>query len=223
MPGKGTQDVPSGFFRLGLPKDPRRIIFDFVNYNVFPIQGVLAMTIRRRTLYTLIFLLAAALTTSCAVVSKDVKKIARKDIAIERLLQNPEKYIGQTVLLGGYVLETRNQPKKTEIVVLQTPLSFWDEPGPRDESRGRFVGVSEMFLDPEIFAKNRKVTLAGRVIGTRVDSVGTHPYPYLLLETLEVYLWPKFSGYRRYPYPYADPFYPHPFYRDPFYRDYYGW
>ena len=49
--------------------------------------------------------------------------------------------------------------------------------------------------------KGRQVTLAGRVLGTRTDTVGEITYVYPLLACLEVYLWPPMPDTRiLYPY-----------------------
>ncbi|PIP35029.1 MAG: hypothetical protein COX20_13590 [Desulfobacterales bacterium CG23_combo_of_CG06-09_8_20_14_all_52_9] len=170
-----------------------------------------------------VILLAFAMTASCSVMSKDVQKSARKDLEFNTLLKNPESYTGSTVLWGGYILEIRNHPETTEILVLQSPLSFQDEPGPKDASQGRFIVHHKAFLDPEIFSKNRKLTVAGTFVETRTDAVDNHPYPYPIVETKEIYLWPKFEGYRYDPYPYHDPCYPYPFYRDRFHHSPFCW
>ncbi len=177
----------------------------------------------RDTLSVLILFALFILAASCSVISKDLRRTVREDLGFRALLEHPERYKGSTVLLGGYILETRNLPEITELVVLQAPLSFRDEPGPKDASEGRFIALHNGFLDPEIFSENRKVTVAGILTGIQTETVNNHPHPHLVIKSRETYLWPEFEGYRYYPRPYPDPFYPCPFYDDPFYRSPYCW
>ena len=73
-----------------------------------------------------------------------------------------DTYRGQTVILGGHVIEVRNEAQQTVIVVLQTPLGSGQEPLPPDQSEGRFMLQHEGFLDPEVFAKGRTITAGGQ-------------------------------------------------------------
>ena len=82
------------------------------------------------------------------------------------------------------------------------------------------MALCEGYLDPAIYSKGRQVTLAGRVLGTRTDTVGEITYVYPLLACLEVYLWPPMPDTRTlYPYDYWWPWYgpywwrPYPFRR----------
>ena len=75
-------------------------------------------------------------------------------------------------------------------------------------------------LDLTVYSKGRQVTLAGRVLGTRTDTVGEIMYVYPLLACLVVYLWPPMPDTRTlYPYDYWWPWYrpdwwrPYPFRR----------
>lgn len=180
-----------------------------------------------RTLNTTAVLLFILSTMSCSVISPDVKKDATHPVTFEALLSHSDRYMGKTVILGGYILKTENLPDKTVLFVLQTPLHFMDEPSGRDRSKGRFAVIHDGFLDPEIYRKKRKVTIAGTVTGTLVKEIDKHSYTYLALEPREIYLWPKKTGCSQVPY-YDNPYYRHPhygnpYYWDPFYRHQHHW
>jgi outer membrane lipoprotein len=129
----------------------------------------------------------------------------------EELRAAPERFRGQTVILGGEVIETRNRANETVLVVLEKPLQYGDRPRSTDASGGRFLARFSRYLDPVVFEKGRKVTIAGVVLGTETERVGEAPYTYVVLEGREVHLWRDPEPTRYYPY---DPWWP--WWHDPF-------
>jgi len=163
-----------------------------------------------------IFLITA--TTSCSVISREVKSDARPQVPFKTLLQEIDTYKGQTVILGGYILETSNLQSETILKVLQTPLRIGEEPETRDRSEGRFIVFYKGFLDPEVYSKDRTITVAGIVLGSSVEKIGDNQITYLNIENREIYLWPDYETQRPpfYPGPYPYywyryPYYPHPY------------
>lgn len=159
----------------------------------------------------LLIMLMTFFTESCSVISKEVRTNSIFPIHFKTLVQETDKYIGDSVILGGYILETKNMVNESIIKVLQTPLGFREEPKSKDHSEGRFIISKKGFLDPEIYSKDRKITVAGKVAGSVVEKVDGFPHPYLKIKSREIYLWPKDQFYYRTPY--YDPwFYPYPYY-----------
>ena len=159
---------------------------------------------------------------SCSVISQQTRTESIPSIQFKTLLLEKNKFKGNTVILGGYILETQNLADKSLIKVLQVPLGFGEKPKSKDLSEGRFIISQKGFLDPEIYNKDRRITVAGAITGTVVEKIDDYPQPYLKIESREIYLWPKEAFY--YPAPYYDPwYYPYPFspYRPhhyPYYR-----
>jgi outer membrane lipoprotein len=153
--------------------------------------------------------------TSCSVISQQIWKESMAPVDFKILVQEADKYLGNTVILGGYILETQNLADKTSIKVLQAPLGLGETPKSRDDSKGRFIISYKGFLDPEIYSKDRKLTVAGTIVGTVVEKVDQFAQPYLKIESREIYLWPKEEEYVR-PYYYNPWYYPYPYYRYPF-------
>jgi len=77
---------------------------------------------------------------------------------------------------------------QTIIKVLQAPMGIREEPKSRDHSEGRFMISQKGLLDPEIYSKARKVTVAGIVVGTVVEKINDFPQPYLKIQSREIYL-----------------------------------
>ena len=176
-----------------------------------------SMSVLRRALLAI---LITVFTGSCSVISQQIRTDAIPPIDFKILLQESDKYLGDTVILGGYILETNNLTDQTIIKVLQAPLGFGEEPESRDYSEGRFIILQKGFLDPEVYRKDRQITVAGTVVGSVVEKINDFSQPYLKIQSREIYLWPEDQAY--YPDPYYDPwFYPYPYYR---YRHYpYYW
>jgi outer membrane lipoprotein len=164
----------------------------------------------------LIVLLMAGLTLQgCTVISPKMMADALTDVSFTELSQNADTYRGQTVILGGHVIEVRNEARQTIIVVLQTPLGSGQEPLPPDRSEGRFMLQHDGFLDPEVFAKGRTLTAAGEVDRRDPGAIDHEPYDYILLASREIHLWERAEDLYRYPYPYRSPLYDPWYYRHP--------
>jgi outer membrane lipoprotein len=157
-------------------------------------------------------------TASCSVISKQIREESIPPIPFRTLVSNADRYIGKTVILGGFILETKNLAEETIITVLQVPLKLRDEPKSKDFSEGRFVISFKGFLDPEVYKKDRKITVAGKVVGLKDLKIYECPRLCLFIEGLEIYLWPKYEY--RYYYPYYYDWY-YPFY--PWYPYDYRW
>jgi len=161
---------------------------------------------KRRWIFILIVMLAAGSLAACSVVSKSVREQAA-DLSFSELKENPAAYAGRTVILGGYVAAVENMEARTRMMVLQAPLDFQDQPKSREASQGRFLVVTEDFLDPMVYEKGRKVTVGGTLLGETTETVGDYAYPMPRIKAAEIHLWEEWEKQRFY-YPYDDPFYP---------------
>jgi len=135
-------------------------------------------------------LLLSLFLSGCAhVISEDILKGVDKEISFEELLEDPDKYQGKIVLLGGVIVKTENKQHGTILEIYQTELDSYGRPINTDVSQGRFLALYEEFLDSEIYRKGRRVTVAGVVRGVEVMKLGEidYHYPYLLLQ--EIHLW----------------------------------
>jgi outer membrane lipoprotein len=171
----------------------------------------------------LVACLIGGFLTGCATVPSRQFRAQAAPESFKAVLQDTDAYRGQKVILGGYVLETINEPDRTLLVVLQAPLDFQNSPKSQDLSEGRFLIQTREFLDPEVFSKDRRLTVGGTVHGILSRQLGNTTYPYPLIESVELHLWSKEIHYPR---PY-DPWYP--CWRcpwdpcDPFYPGYPWW
>jgi len=180
-----------------------------------------AVNCRFKLIAILLLLATVGGFSGCApVLSKQLRKEAEHPIPFAELQQAPDTYKGRVVILGGYILETANDPDGSRLTILQAPLGFRNRPKSADLTKGRFLVLAKKFLDPEVYSKDRAITVGGKVEGSRQESLGSRNYVYPLIEAQEIYLWPEKYKYARPYYPYFyDPWY-YPWY-DPWYRPWY--
>ena len=163
---------------------------------------------------------ALLLLTACSVMSREVEKEALPESPFPELIAHAANHLNQTLILGGYVLEVSNQADHSRMVVIQAPLSMNREPYSKDLSQGRLILEYSGFLDPELYSKDRKITVAGRLLGSSATDARPEPYPYVRLGVIELHLWPVEILLPYDPYYYWDPWWGSPY---PYYYPYWGW
>lgn len=146
-------------------------------------------------------LLLLAFFSGCAPISKDLRAQADRTLNFQQVFKDPGAYKGKIVIWGGEIIETINQKDGTTLmVVLQRPLDWMEEPK-FQRSEGRFIILAEGYVDPYVFKRGRRITVAGEILGRKVMRLGELEYPYPLLQSKQLYLWGEYY-YSPYPYPY---------------------
>jgi outer membrane lipoprotein len=93
------------------------------------------------------------------------------------------------VIWGGRILKTVNETNGGFVYVLQAPLNYEEWPTSTKFSQGRFMARSSGFLDPEVYRKGAKITIAGELSGTETKEVDKINYAYPVVTLREVYFW----------------------------------
>ena len=145
------------------------------------------------------------MTVSCSVVSKSIRDKAISPPSFGQLADDIGLYRNQTVILGGHVLSVHNHSDGSVIKALQVPLKAGDKPGSKDHSEGRLEIHTTQFIDPEVYTKGRKLTVAGKIISSTREKDKTAGIPHVVLNAEELHLWPQYT-HPRYRYPYDDPY-----------------
>ena len=157
-------------------------------------------------------LLLALLLSACA---SQVPLIIREAPADSPSLAQSREHIvdyqGQQVRWGGTIIETVNRENTTWLTVLERPLFKDGEPRYTDDNGGRFIAIVPKFLDPKVYAPDRRATFTGTLVRTEPGKVGEHPFTYPVVQADGWYLWPRDAGW---PYDYDDPWYYEPWYLD---------
>lgn len=149
------------------------------------------MLARALSLYS--SLVAVALLAGCASYPASISvPEPEQQPGFKEVQANHTQYQGQTMVWGGQIVAVTNKDQSTLLEVLQMPL--WDTGKPRTERDlvgGRFHAKVPYFIDPEVYAQGRLVSIRGTFSGIESGKIGDHEYNFPVLEVTGIELWPK--------------------------------
>ena len=115
-----------------------------------------------RTAIFVAILLSAA---SCSVISSQVRKEAEPPVLFKTLVEETVSYIGKTVIVGGYILETKNladvpahgdKVKELMTLMVKEQKLFGDtQPLTSDDPKSAAVNL-EFFKNPPAHKRKKK-------------------------------------------------------------------
>lgn len=144
-------------------------------------------------------------------IPREIQTAPIEDPTVREVRDNIDHYTGSSIRWGGEIAAVENRENETWIEVVSKPLGGYGQPRDEDSSSGRFLARVEGFVDPQIYAKGRELTVVGEVESRIVRSIGEHPYTYPLIRVTSHYLWPEYARRERDDY-YLRYHYGHPFY-----------
>ena len=158
-----------------------------------------------KQLYRILIFSLILLGSGCAhVIPKDLRAKTDPSLTFGQVQQDPNLYRGKSVVWGGEIIQTTNQKDGTTLMeVFQRALGWRGEPKETIASEGRFLVLIEKYLDPYLFRRGRKITVAGEIQGERMQPIGEMEYRYPLILSKQIYLWEEYI----YPVPYYSPYY----------------
>lgn len=95
----------------------------------------------------------------------------------------------QPVRWGGVIAEVRPSQERTCFLVVDMPLDEIARPVRVDRSGGRFLACAQGFLDPEVYAPDRLLTVVGWLTGSSPEKVGGYAYDAPIVDAYSVHLW----------------------------------
>ncbi|HQU14596.1 MAG: hypothetical protein B7Z66_04535 [Chromatiales bacterium 21-64-14] len=135
---------------------------------------------------------------------------------VAQVRADPNGFSGAQVRWGGTIAAVENGTAQTWIQVVARPLARDGRPSEEgDASAGRFLAEVSGFLDPEIYAKGRLITVAGRLDHEVTRPIGRFEYHFPVVTVEAYYLWPPLPKRERYGYP--------RYYYDPWWSPWYPW
>ena len=153
---------------------------------------------------------------SCApVLDRNIMEGASRDVSFSALRESPAQSQGRVFILGGVIVRTKFTEEGTQIEAMHVPVDRYGAFEDSGRSEGRFIALMPkdvMLLDPVVYKKGRRITLAGEFIGTRNGRIDEMSYTYPLFRIAQVYLWSHKKRYDRPPHLYDPWFYPYPYY-----------
>lgn len=140
------------------------------------------------------------LVTGCVpVISEQIRKQEKPGITFKEVLEVPDRYKGELIVLSGFIVGAKNTEGGTLLEVLQSPSDSRGKPKDIDKSEGRFLAFDDRHQDSNLYVKGQPITVAGEIQGKRILPLGEMEYTYPVIQIKELYLWPKV----RRPHPYS--------------------
>ena len=163
-------------------------------------------------LYLANFLIIVFFVGCAHPVFEEIRKGIDADITFESLVEDPNPFLGKRVLFGGVIVVTRNVQDGTELEIVQKNIESHGNLEAGDYSGGRFLFFSKGYLEPEIYASERKIIGVGKVTGQKLGKVGDYSYNFPVIEVEELHLLDDTKHNTSYSVPYS---------LDPWYRSYF--
>ncbi len=128
----------------------------------------------------------------------------------------PETFLAQRVRWGGKILAIENKQNTSRLTVVAFPLNSYGRPKNTDQSPGRFIAIVDNFLEPELYSKDREITVTGSLQKSETIKVGDFPYNHPVVQVDNHYLWSVDTDT-------TPPYYEHHWWHDSWYNPYYPW
>ncbi len=138
-------------------------------------------------------LIICLLLNACSNLPTAIKNPPQYDISYTQAVGNIGNYKNAPVRWGGVIIDVENEQNFSLVQVLYYPLSSSGEPQADKSNEGRFVIKSSEFLDPAVYSKNTKITVAGMLIGDIERMVGKKTLRVPMVSATTIYLWPTYE------------------------------
>lgn len=139
----------------------------------------------------IVSLLFITLLAACSAGKPSLFATSTNDITYQQLTQHVDQFQHEIVRWGGVIVDVENAEDRARLTVVHFPLTRYGKPITSENSDGRFVVLSERFLDPIIYSKGKLITVIGQVDGSETQKIDkrTLTLPVILLQ--ENHLWPE--------------------------------
>lgn len=160
---------------------------------------------------SLLLLMGAALSACASGIPLAISERPARAPSVDEARRNMDTLQGSAIRWGGKIASVENHSQETWVEIVAQPLGRYGRPQDSDTMNGRFLARLAGFLDPQIYAIGRQITVAGKLEKTVARNIGDFSYTYPLVQAETHYLWP--------PLPPA----PARFYYDGLYDPWYPW
>lgn len=150
--------------------------------------------------WNLVLIMVAAAAGICATAGcsppfpKELLDKVEKNVPFTALQKDPDKYAGTLLMIGGIIVDTKNLKEGKRIEVLQMTLDGEGRPELTDDSSGRFLVMTQQFLDGAIYHRGRMITAVGEVAAPQVIPLGEIEYRYPVITAKALHLWSPYLG-----------------------------
>ncbi len=154
---------------------------------------------------------------ACSQIPANIKNPPAADIHLQQVLENHNDHQNKPVRWGGTVIDVENNADSTSIQIQYYPLDYYGRPKINKKAHGRFITISQLFLDPDIYKKGTPITVVGTLQGKKQTLIGNKSVTLPVIVMDSHHKWPKlrrnyfesnyssryFSPYYGYRYPYS--------------------
>lgn len=140
-------------------------------------------------------LILTHLAGCASVLSKEAMQQVSPNVSARDVLDAPERFIGQTILVAGNILRIENRREGTLIEILGYPTTDRGYPDTAEPALGRFLLQYGGYLDALVFRPGRVVVAAGRVTGHQPATIGDTIHREPVLQSTELKLLPEHPSY----------------------------
>lgn len=127
----------------------------------------------------------------------------------------PDKFLSQQVRWGGKILNIENKQNTSRLTIVAFPLNSYGRPKNSNQSHGRFIAIVDKFLEPELYSKDREVTVTGSLQKSEIVKVGDFSYSHPVVQVNNHHLWAIKQA--------TPPNYMNHWWHDSWYNPYYPW
>ncbi|MDO6461800.1 Slp family lipoprotein [Granulosicoccaceae sp. 1_MG-2023] len=168
-------------------------------------------------------LLCMLALSACTTIPREVRDTPEQSPSLAEVRADPAAYAGAQVRWGGTIVRTTNKDGLTEIEIVARRLLSNTRPADTDQTQGRFIARFGGFLDPQVYAAERDITVVGTINGLALSTIGEAQYNFPVVQVSSHYLWREIRE-PVYPYRPYDPWHPYRPYYSPFYFEgHFGW
>lgn len=107
-----------------------------------------------------------------------------------------ETVVGERVLWGGTIVDSRNLEAHTRLEVLAYPLNDWERPRESGAAQGRFLVLQSGYLETADYGPGRRITVIGSVEALQESRIGASSYTYPVVRAEKLHLWSEDEGGR---------------------------
>ncbi len=179
---------------------------------------------KKNVLSIALLLMTSLVLASCTtpVLNRNYLLEGNREVSFTAIRENPEEYKGTLYIFGGVIVRTKLTVAGSLIEAIHVPVDGSGYFRDNGRSEGRFLALMPKdgpMLDPAVFHRGRRVSLAAEFVDTRKAKIDDMDYVYPVFLIKQIYLWPHERYYYFSPYYYDPWFYPYPYYyRHPWWR-----
>lgn len=141
------------------------------------------------------------LAAACTTLPAEVREQVAPGLDFAAVQADPARYAGSSLMLGGAVVELRDDGEGSLLQMLRWEVNRWGEPLALAESGDRFLVRTSQPLDPDLYTPGRLVTLIATVGGTGTISRNLRDETVMLFDLQQLHLWETPFRYGLHPNP----------------------